>query len=200
MMRGVFSSRGVAVVAVVEDEGVVGFQLPPESLEECPLAVWLEDPAVIPGLVWTSDRQILCLTHLLEELLAHPAIRGRTGRVRRQVFRYRGEPTKLKRIPMNDAESAFGVGGRIPRARREPTIQLGQRRTREPALFFVVPGIANVLVDDAVGVEVRRVADPAVPTTIVPSESCREMRGHVCAHCTGFLEGFIWLPGRQRVG
>ena len=101
---------------------------------------------------------------------------------------------------MDDAESAFGVGGRIPRARREPTIQLGQGRTREPALLFVVPGVANVLVDDAVGVEVRRVADPAVPTTIVPSESCREMRRHVCAHCTGFLGGFTGLPGGRGSG
>ena len=69
---------------------------------------------------------------------------------------------------MDDHESAVGVCGGIPRAGREPTIQLGQGRTRKSAFLFVVPRVANVLVGDAVSVEVRGVAYPAVPTTVVP--------------------------------
>ena len=70
---------------------------------------------------------------------------------------------------MDNLESTIGVGSRIPRTRREPIVQLGQENAREPALFFVVPRVANVFVSDAVSVEFRFVANPTVPATIMPS-------------------------------
>lgn len=72
---------------------------------------------------------------------------------------------------MGDDKSSLGVGGRIPRARREPSVQLGQSPTRKTALLVIVPRVAYVLVNNAVGVEVRRVADTAIPTAVMPSQS-----------------------------
>jgi len=48
--------KRIAVVAVVEDEGTLRLQLPPEPFEQFPLAIRLKDPPVTPRIIWPSDR------------------------------------------------------------------------------------------------------------------------------------------------
>ena len=99
-------------------------------------------------------------------------------RSRRNLFRNRGELTELKRVPMEDNESAVAVSGGVPGAGREPTIQVGKSYARRLAFDFVITRVANVLVNNAVGVQVRCVTYPTVPTTIMPCQS----RGEMCRH------------------
>ena len=69
---------------------------------------------------------------------------------------------------MDHDEPAVAVSGGISRARWKPTIKVSQRYARELALDFIITRVTDVLVNDAVGVQVRRVADPTIPTTIMP--------------------------------
>ncbi len=100
---------------------------------------------------------------------------------------------------MDDDEASVGVSGRIAGARREPTVQLGERRPGSLALLVVLPRVADVLVDDAVGVEVRSVADPSVPPTVMPGQSRREVRRHrssLCVDMPLLLPRCSWLSPR----
>ena len=72
---------------------------------------------------------------------------------------------------MDDDESALSVSSGIPRARREPTIQVSESDARGFEFFLVITRVSDMFVNDAVGIQVRRVADPTVPTTVMPSKS-----------------------------
>ena len=70
---------------------------------------------------------------------------------------------------MDHYEAAVAICSGVSRARWQPTIQIGQRHARRLALEHVVSRVPNVLMHDAVSVQVWCVAHPTVPTTIVPS-------------------------------
>ena len=70
---------------------------------------------------------------------------------------------------MDKLEPSVSVCGWIARTRWQPGIQVGQSDAGGLALFVIVAIVADVWMDDTVGVEVRFIADPAVPAPVVPS-------------------------------
>lgn len=79
---------------------------------------------------------------------------------------------------MIHGEPPVAVGRRISGTRREPSVQVRQGDAGRVAFNFVLARVTNMLVNDAVGVQVRCMANPTVPTSIMPSKSHREMRRH----------------------
>jgi len=86
---------------------------------------------------------------------------------------------KLKRVLMDDSEAARGVGSRIAGAGRQPSLQFGQRRAGSSALPHIIPRVTNVLVHDAVSIQVRRITHVAIPSPVMPCQPYRKMRRHI---------------------
>ena len=70
---------------------------------------------------------------------------------------------------MDDDEPAVAVSGGVSRAGWEPAIKVSESLARCIALCLVIARVTDVLMNDAVGIQVRCIADPPIPTTIMPS-------------------------------
>lgn len=80
-------------------------------------------------------------------------------------------------------KSALAVSGGVSRTGRKPPIQVGKSYAARLALDFVIARVADVLMNDAVGIQVRCVANPPIPTAVMPSKSC----GKVCSQSISLL-------------
>ena len=72
---------------------------------------------------------------------------------------------------MLDDVATTSVGAGVTRTRWQPVAELGEGATRGLTLSGIVARVADVLMNDAVGIEVRFVADACIPSAVVLGES-----------------------------
>jgi len=60
------------------------------------------------------------------------------------------------------------VRGRVSGARGKPPVELAERNASRLTLLVILPLLADVLVHDAVRVQMRLIADASVPRTVMP--------------------------------
>jgi hypothetical protein len=70
---------------------------------------------------------------------------------------------------VNEGEATISIRCSIAAAGREPISEFGQVSACVGTLPFIIAFIADLLLDDAGGVEVGFAADAAVPAGVMPS-------------------------------
>ena len=128
----------VAMVAVEEDERATPLDLVPEAFQQYPLALGLVHPTAFARPIrWREKVDLVLVENVSQLLLAHPAVGRRTDTERRQHLGHRWEPAPFERIVMRDPIRLARERVRVTSARRQPAVELVDRRAHRFHLALV---------------------------------------------------------------
>ena len=141
-----------------------------------PSAMHVDDPVQRPSQLLSLHLQTLVFTKLRKVLFTHPAIWRCAERVWRNFLIGRWKPAKVERVVVGDRAPDGREGERITRARRLPSIEIGQCDTGvvyfSLHLLRIRQRLTNVLLDDAECILAGVVTDVPIPSSIMPHQAC----------------------------
>src|SRR5262249_37603946 len=114
---------------VVKDQRLAGCELLPEVRQQRTLSIRLIDPSGCPCLGWSRNVETLLVTQSSELILAHPSVRSRTTRIRRQILCHRRQIAELEGVAVRDSIPHGRKGARVAGTWRRPGLQINDGDT-----------------------------------------------------------------------